>query len=170
MPRRGHDEGGAGDRGGGAEATPGGAVGRWDHPPGLPPPVTALALPAGRPGRAMSEAGPEIEVGEPKRPPRASWARWYILLGLLLPFTALTYLAVSSGSPSDVRDRPVISTTLATITGPFVGAIARNGQSCCLRLSLTLAAVCGPVLALGLIAQVLPLRSRRVQVMMRIGL
>ena len=118
----------------------------------------------------MSEAELDIEVGEPKRPPCASRARWYILLGLLLPFTALTYLAVSSGSPSDVRDRPVVLTTLATITGPFVGAIARNGQSCCLEFSLTLAAVCGPVLALGLIAQVVPLPFGRGQRTMRIGL
>jgi hypothetical protein len=118
----------------------------------------------------MSKAGLDIEVGEPKRPPRASQARWYILLGLLLPFTALTYLAVRSGSPGDVRDRPMALTTLATITGPFVGAIARNGRSCCLRSSLTLAAVCGPVLALGLIAQVVPLPFGRGERTMRIGL
>ena len=102
----------------------------------------------------MSEAELEIEVGEPKRPPRASRARWYILLGLLLPFTALTYLAVSSGSPGDVRDRPVVTTTLATITGPFVGAIARNGQSCCLAFSLTARGRLRPGPGPGLIAQV----------------
>ncbi len=102
-----------------------------------------------------------VDVGPPKT--RPSRARWYILLGLLAPFTALTYLAVSSGSPGDVRQRPVVLTTLATITGPFVGPIARNGQSCCLQFSLWLAAVCGPVLALGLIAQVVPLPFRRGQ-------
>jgi predicted glycoside hydrolase/deacetylase ChbG (UPF0249 family) len=121
-------------------------------------------------GRAMSESELEIEVGEPKRPPRASRALWYVLLGLLLPFTAVTYLAVSSGSPGDVRDRPVVTTTLATITGPFVGAIARNGQSCCLQSSLALGAVCGPVLALGLFAQVLPLPFGRGERTMRIAL
>jgi hypothetical protein len=115
----------------------------------------------------MSKAGLDSEVGEPKRSPQALW---YFLLGLLLPFTALTYLAVSSGSPSDARERPVVLTTLATITGPFVGAIARNGQSCCLEFSLTLAAVCGPVLALGLIAQVLPLPFGRGQRTVRMGL
>ena len=108
------------------------------------------------------------DVGKPKTPP--SRARWYILLGLLVPFTALTYLAVSSGSPSDVRDRPVTLTTLATITGPFIGAIARNGQSCCLQFSLSLAAICGPVLALGLIAQVVPLPFRRGQQALRLVL
>ena len=110
------------------------------------------------------------DIGEPKRPPQSSRARWYILLGLLLPFTALTYLAVSSGSPSDVRERPVVLTTLATITGPFVGAIARHGQSCCLDFSLRLAAMTGPVLAFGLIAQVVPLPFRRGQHAVRLML
>ena len=109
----------------------------------------------------MSKAVLDIRVGEPKRLPRPSRARWYILLGLLVPFTALTYFAVSSGSPSDVRERPVVLTTLATITGPFVGAIARHSESCCLDFSLRLAAMTGPVLALGLIAQVVPLPFRR---------
>ncbi|MFO0953212.1 MAG: hypothetical protein U0835_19065 [Isosphaeraceae bacterium] len=92
---------------------------------------------------------------------RTSRARWSIFLGLLLVFTTLTYLAVSSGSPSDVRQRPVLLTTAATITGPFVGPIARDGQSCCLEFALVLAAFCGPVLALGLVAQVVPLPFRR---------
>ena len=70
-------------------------------------------------------------------------------------------LPVSSGSPGDVHDRPVALTTLATITGPFTGPIARHGQSCRLRFSLRLAAICGPVLAPGLIAQVVPPPFRR---------
>ncbi len=107
---------------------------------------------------------PDFEdVGKPKRPPRLSMAHGLILLGLLVPFTTLTYLAVSSGSTGDVRNRPVALTTLATITGPFVGAIARNGQSCCVDASLRIAAVTGPVLTLGLFAQVLPLPFRRGQ-------
>jgi hypothetical protein len=108
------------------------------------------------------------EVGPPKT--RPSRARWYIVLGLLAPFTLLTYLAVSSGSPSDVRQRPVALTTLATITGPFVGPIARVGQSCCLQFALVLAAIFGPVLALGLIAQVVPLPFRRGQKAVRLTL
>src|SRR4051794_10925245 len=110
------------------------------------------------------------DIGERKRPPRSSRARWCILLGLLLPFTALTYLAVSSGSPSDVTERPVVLKTLATITGPFVGAIARHRQSCCLGFSLRLAAICGPVLALGLLAQVVPLPFRRGERVVRLVL
>lgn len=97
------------------------------------------------------------EVGPPK-PSGSSRARWLILGGLLIPFTVLSYLAVSSGSRNDVSDRPVILTALATITGPFVGAIARHGQDCCLSFSLTLAAMFGPILALGLLAQLVPLK------------
>ena len=108
----------------------------------------------------MSHDANFTDVGESKT--RPSRARWYVLLGLLVPFSALTYLAVSS-APGDSRDRPVIPVTLATITGPFVGAIARNGQSCCLSFSLSVAAICGPMLALGLVAQVIPFPFRRGQ-------
>src|SRR4051794_23985875 len=110
----------------------------------------------------------DADLGPPKN--RPSRARWSIFLGLLTPFTALTYLAVSLGSPGDVHERPVTLTTLATITGPFTGAIACHGQSCCLRFSLWLAAICGPVLALGLIARVVPLPFRRGQQAVRLVL
>src|SRR4051812_3615121 len=117
----------------------------------------------------MSKAADLAEVGAPNRPPRSWRALCYILLALLVPFSALTYLAVSSGSPGDVRERPVVGTTLATITGPFVGAIARHGQSCCLHDSIRLAAICGPVLALGLIAQTAQLPFRRGQQAVRLA-
>jgi hypothetical protein len=110
------------------------------------------------------------DIGEPKSPSRASWTLWYILLGLLLPFTVLTYLAVSSASPGDARDRPIALTTLATASGPLTGAIARNGQHCCVSASLRLAAICGPVLALGLFAQVVPLPFRRGEQAVRLTL
>jgi hypothetical protein len=103
------------------------------------------------------------EVGGPKQSPRSLRARCFILQGLLVPFTALTYLAVRSGSPGDIGDRPVILTTLWTISGPFVGAIARHGQSCCLLLSLKLAAICGPILAVGVMGQVVALPFGRGQ-------
>ena len=112
------------------------------------------------------ERNPDAEflasgVGPSKSPARLSRARWSILLGLLLPFTALTYRALHSGSPSDVQHRPILLTTVATITGPFVGAIARRGQGCCLEFSIFLATLCGPVLALGLLAQVVRFPFRR---------
>lgn len=100
------------------------------------------------------------DFSEVRKSPR-SWARWYLFGGLFAAFTVLTYLAVSSGSPGDLRERPVLLTTLATITGPFVGPIARHGQSCCLGFALSLATVAGPILAVGLLAQVVPLPFRR---------
>ncbi len=93
----------------------------------------------------------------PSDPTRAmSSARWCIFLALLVPFTILTYLAVSSGSPGDVRDRPIALTSLGTIAGPFTGAIARRGQGCCLAASLNIAMFCGPILATGVLFQLLP--------------
>ena len=91
-----------------------------------------------------------------------SLARWWILLGLLIPFCTLSFLGVNSapGDPSD-RPAPAIPAALMTITGPFVGSIARHGQSCCLDVSLTIAACCGPFLALGLFAQKIPFPFRR---------
>lgn len=117
----------------------------------------------------MNDADTDFaDVGPQKG--RASRARWFLFLGLLLPFTALTRLAVGSGSPGDVRERPIVLTTVATITGPFVGPIARNGSSCCLQAALGIAAVVGPVLLLGLIAQVVPLPFRRGQRTVRLVL
>ena len=101
---------------------------------------------------------PEFHAPRPKV--RSSPARWFIFLGLLLPFSLLSYQAVNS-APGDPNDRPATLAALATITGPFVGAIARHGQSCCLNFSLGVALFCGPVLALGLSAQGIPLPFRR---------
>ena len=53
----------------------------------------------------MSKAELDAEVGAPKRPPRPSRARWYILLGLLVPITARTYLAVSQAIPTGQHAR-----------------------------------------------------------------
>lgn len=110
----------------------------------------------------------DIKGSKPHPPPPST--RWYILVGLLVPLMAMTYVQVSAGSSSDVRERPVVLTTLATITGPFIGAIVRNAQSCCLDFSLRLAAICGPVLAIGLIAQILPSSHRRGQRTLRLAL
>jgi hypothetical protein len=80
--------------------------------------------------------------------------RWIIAAGLALAWMALTYFIVRSGSPNDVRSRPIALTTLAApVLGPFTGAIARNGQSCCLDASRRIAAVCGPILAVGALSQ-----------------
>lgn len=75
-----------------------------------------------------------------------------VLLSMLLVFTALTFLAVSNGSPGDVADRPRLLTTLAAISGPFTGAVARHGQSCCMAFSWRVAMWLAPALAVGLAA------------------
>ena len=114
---------------------------------------------------------PEFSGASKAKPARGpSKARWLILLGLLVPFTGLTYLAVGSGSPGDRRERPVVLATMATIAGPFVGAIARHGQGCCVRASTEIATACGPILALGLIAQVVPYPFRHGRQATRLGL
>ncbi|WP_165246355.1 hypothetical protein [Paludisphaera soli] len=104
----------------------------------------------------MARTTPDGDFDGPPKAPGAdegeAGARLALLLALLAAFTLLTFLAVSSGSPSDVRQRPRMLTTLATATGPFTGAIARGGQSCCLEFSLRLAAWLAPILAAGILA------------------
>jgi hypothetical protein len=73
------------------------------------------------------------------------------------------------GSPGDVRERPVLPAPLATITGRFTGAIARRGQSCCLGFSLRPALFCGPALALGMLAQLVPVPFARGREAMRLA-
>lgn len=78
------------------------------------------------------------------------WLLLGILFLMLAGFMGLTAMAVWSGSVGDVSQRPKLATTLATISGPFTGAIARNGQGCCLANSTRLAVFLAPVLAVGL--------------------
>lgn len=74
-------------------------------------------------------------------------------LALLVVFSALTFAATSTGSASDVAQRPRLLTTLLTVAGPFTGAVARNGQDCCLAFSTRLATWLAPALAVALLAR-----------------
>jgi hypothetical protein len=56
-----------------------------------------------------------------------------------------------------------------SITGPLVGAIARRSQSCCLDSFLRLARFCGPALALGILAQFVPVPFPRGREAMRLA-
>ncbi|QEH37272.1 hypothetical protein OJF2_58590 [Aquisphaera giovannonii] len=86
-----------------------------------------------------------------------SWhGRVSILLGLVLIFSTWAFLAVRTGSPSDVREWGVVRTIAATVAGPFAGAVARHFQPCCLASSMAIAAFFVPFLAIGLLAQVVP--------------
>ncbi|MFO0910494.1 MAG: hypothetical protein U0794_19475 [Isosphaeraceae bacterium] len=97
-------------------------------------------------------------------------AQVWMFSGQLLLFTLLVALMANTGTPGDLSNRPRMLTTLATITGPFVGAIARNGQSCCLAASVGLALYSGPVLAATLLAQVVPLPEGRMANALRLSL
>jgi hypothetical protein len=110
------------------------------------------------------------EVSPAKLPRRSVRARWYIFVALLVPWTVLTYVVVSGAPPGDGRDRPVAFTTLAAISGPFVGAIARNGQECCLATSIRLATIVGLPLAIGILFQFVPIPVGRYREALRLVL
>jgi hypothetical protein len=103
------------------------------------------------------------EVG-PAKSPRPSLACWYILLGLLAPFTVMTFFALG---PPRLEGGAAI---LAVIAGPFVGGIARNGQKCCVDASLQIAYFCSPALTVGLLAQYVPLPFERGRQAVRLAL
>jgi hypothetical protein len=95
----------------------------------------------------------DFEADRRGRPLGVGSAYRLSFLALLIVFSALTYAITSAGSPSDLAERPRALTTLSTVTGPFTGAIARNGQSCCLAFSTRLALWLSPALAVALLAR-----------------
>jgi hypothetical protein len=98
-----------------------------------------------------------------------TWIQSSILVVFLLVFGALTFAALRSGSPDDVRERPQLLSTLATPLGPLVGAIARRGQGCCLQFSLGLLPYCGSCLLCGGLMQILRLPFQKFNFSVRIG-
>ncbi|MEZ6121476.1 MAG: hypothetical protein R3C28_33645 [Pirellulaceae bacterium] len=68
-------------------------------------------------------------------------------------FTGIVFAAVNA-STKDLST--AIYTTAGSISGPFVGAIARHFQNCCFAASLHIAIRCGPILIFGIAAQFLP--------------
>jgi hypothetical protein len=55
----------------------------------------------------------------------------------------------------------IVVTTLATVSGPMVGAVARDCQSCCLKFSLSLLPWSGAFLATGILFQFVQLPFQR---------
>ena len=99
------------------------------------------------------------EVGPAKTATPPRWTRTHlgIVVYLYLMVAGFVGWASGHGSPGDLadRNRPLIA--LAAITGPFDGAIARHGQSCCLAFSRQVAlGLCGPALGLAIAVQFLP--------------
>ena len=84
----------------------------------------------------------------------------YIALGLLVLFSGFTLLLVCQPKNNEGVANIVV-TTLATASGPMVGAVARNCQSCCLKFSLSLLPWSGAFLVTGTLFQFVPLRFQR---------
>lgn len=78
----------------------------------------------------------------------------WIFLGLLVPFSVLTASAVAAGADDGHELGRVVGTTAGTVLGPFTGALARDGQSCCLEFSLSLLPWAGGALLVGCLLQV----------------
>jgi hypothetical protein len=78
----------------------------------------------------------------------------FIFLGFYIVFAALTALVLNLQSESDRREAPIVSATLASISGPFTGAIARQFQSCCWDFSLTIFPYSAAFLGFGVLAQI----------------
>lgn len=93
-----------------------------------------------------------------------------IFFGCYLGFAALTFLVLNAGSESDRRENRILAATTGVITGPFTGAIARHGQTCCWQFSLALAPYCAGVFALGLLFQIIPLPFPRLERTLRLAL
>jgi hypothetical protein len=91
---------------------------------------------------------------QPARRLRLTRRHLWVFLALLLTFSVLSALAVAAGADDGQRLGRVAATTVATVLGPFTGAIARDGQACCLAFSLSLLPWAGGILALGLALQV----------------
>ena len=90
--------------------------------------------------------------------PRSTSAHAWIFAAIALSFMVLAFAASQSGSACDRRDRNALAITLSSITGPFTGATAREGQSCCKEASVKLFPFCGAGLLAGVAFQFLPLR------------
>lgn len=60
-------------------------------------------------------------------------------------------------------------TTLSTLAGPMTGAVAREGQRCCVAFSLSLVPWLGSALVLGIAFQWLPLPDQRWARALRLG-
>jgi hypothetical protein len=93
-----------------------------------------------------------------------------VFLGMWLGFTALTYWIAQDGIDQDNHNRLVALTTLGTILGPMTGAISRDLQSCCLRVSLTLLPYCGALLMIGTIPLFIRLPFQRGAAALRMAL
>ncbi len=87
-------------------------------------------------------------------------AHGYIALGFLLVFGGFTLFLVCQPKNNEGLGN-IVMTTIATVAGPMVGAVARDFQSCCLECSLTLLPWSGAILTVGILFQIVPLPFQR---------
>ena len=89
--------------------------------------------------------------------------------GLLAAFMAFVLFVCLIGW-THIRDLPlVLRATLATVTGPFDGAIARPGDEAAWMAARWCLPVCASFLLLGALCQLIPLPLRRGAFAFRIG-
>ncbi len=93
------------------------------------------------------------QQAEPRRLPVELW----LIFGVLLVLFSLLVLFITMAGIDEGpdHDRQVLVTTFLAVTGPFVGAIARDMSSCCLEFSLLISAFCAPLLLIGIAVQFL---------------
>lgn len=104
------------------------------------------------------------------KPSRFGLGHAIVFAVLWFCFTVLTYAAVSGGLTNASQEQGlVILTTIGTITGPMTGAICREFQSCCLRVSLILLPYAAGGLMGGIAFQWLPLPRRSGWQVLRLG-
>jgi hypothetical protein len=92
----------------------------------------------------------------------------YIFLGMWIVFSLLAFSVLKRElDVAPYRMLVMLSTSAASISGPFTGAISRGLQSCCLDFSLTLVPYCAGGLGVSLLVHVpsssssLPMRLTR---------
>lgn len=93
--------------------------------------------------------------------PFITQAHWRILLGMNALFALLTFLLLLPGALSGhgAEFPRVVMATVLAFMGPFDGALSGGHWTCssCHAITTKLAGFCGGALAVGLVAQLIPL-------------
>jgi len=92
-----------------------------------------------------------------------SRAHLYIFFGFYLAFAGFTFLVLTRQSESDWRENWNMAATIGAVSGQLTGAIARQFQSCCWQLSLSLLPCCGAFLLAGFVFQLVPIPIRSIE-------
>jgi len=80
---------------------------------------------------------------------------------IYVTFTVIIGILVSLGADKTNYLQNVLLTTLGSITGPMIGAIAREFQGCCLEFSLSVLKIALPILFFGIAVQFIKTESKK---------